>query len=58
MELREKLSNDKIIDIGPKSAYRLVNDGSDGLSGLTVDVFADYLQITVIIIIISYFFFF
>ncbi|EAL70663.1 hypothetical protein DDB_G0273547 [Dictyostelium discoideum AX4] len=46
MELREKLSNDKIIDIGPKSAYRLVNDGSDGLSGLTVDVFADYLQIT------------
>ncbi|KAN0004641.1 hypothetical protein ACTFIU_001879 [Dictyostelium citrinum] len=46
MELREKLSNDKVIDIGPKSAYRLVNDGSDGLSGLTVDVFADYLQIT------------
>ncbi|KAK5575362.1 hypothetical protein RB653_010621 [Dictyostelium firmibasis] len=46
MEYREKLSNDKIIDIGPKSAYRLVNDGSDGLSALTVDVYADYLHIT------------
>ncbi|KAN0053091.1 hypothetical protein ACTA71_012573 [Dictyostelium dimigraforme] len=46
MEYREKLSNDKILDIGSNSAYRLVNDGSDGLSGLTVDVFADYLQIT------------
>ncbi|EGC28511.1 hypothetical protein DICPUDRAFT_160058 [Dictyostelium purpureum] len=46
MEFRENLSNENKLDIGSRAAYRLVNDGSDGLSGLNVDVYGDYINIT------------
>eukprot|EP01133_Synstelium_polycarpum_P006271 gene6271-7276_t len=46
LEYREKMSKLGKLDISGKAAYRLINEGGDGLPGLTVDVFGDYLQIT------------
>jgi 23S rRNA G2069 N7-methylase RlmK/C1962 C5-methylase RlmI len=39
---REKLSIERLLDIGPRASYRLVNEGGDGLPGITVDIYARY----------------
>ncbi|KAF2072035.1 hypothetical protein CYY_006646 [Polysphondylium violaceum] len=43
--LLKDLSDQGKLDIGPNAAYRVVNQGGDGLPLLIVDVFGDFIQI-------------
>eukprot|EP01132_Coremiostelium_polycephalum_P000587 gene587-733_t len=43
IKYREELSRENRLNIGLNSAYRLINGEGDGLAGIHVDVFGDYL---------------
>ncbi|GAM27725.1 hypothetical protein SAMD00019534_109010, partial [Acytostelium subglobosum LB1] len=45
LQYREAMSKQGKLDIGPKAAYRIINECGDGMPGITVDAYADYLQV-------------
>ncbi|EGG14068.1 hypothetical protein DFA_11831 [Cavenderia fasciculata] len=46
LSYRQQLSKNGLLDISKNAAYRLINETGDGLPGLAVDVFGDYIQMT------------